>query len=230
MAASESEWTVLRVLDWTRGFFSARSFDSPRLDAEVLLAHVLGLERVMLYARHDQPLNDNERSQLRGLVQRRAAGEPVAHLTGTREFWSLPFAINRDVLVPRPDTETLVAHTLDRLPSAAAQVVDVGTGSGCIAAALAHERKQLRVLAVDVSDATLAVAQKNFVSLSLDTRVSCQKSNLLTNVSLPTKADAIVANLPYIPCQEIQGLAKEVRHFETQVSIGRGRRRSRAYP
>ena len=141
-------WTILRVLTWTEQRFNERGLGTPRLDAQVLLAHVLQKDRVYLYTHFDQPLQPPELAAFRALIQRRLAGEPVAYLVGTKEFRSLELHVDARVLVPRPDTETLVDVAL-ALVGDEGRVVDIGTGSGAIALALKQARPALEVLAVD---------------------------------------------------------------------------------
>lgn len=212
MSAPDRVWTVLDLLRWTTDFFTARGLDSPRLDAEVLLAFALGGDRLRLYVEFDKPVQEPERTRFRELVRRRADERvPVALLTGTREFWSLSLAVTSDVLVPRPDTETLVAAVLERLADTEAElrVLDVGTGSGAIALALASERPKAKVLATDVSAAALEVARANAESLGLADRVTFAEGDLYTPAG-ETRFDCIVSNPPYLGEAERAGLAPEL--------------------
>jgi release factor glutamine methyltransferase len=223
---ADETWTILKVLDWTRKWFAERQIEPARLEAEVLIASALGLTRVMLYAHFDRPLDDAERDRIRGLVRRRATGEPVAYLVGEREFWSLDFEVGPGVLVPRPDTETLVEEALvelDAIDAAAGRIADVGTGSGCVAIALAHERKQLTVFALDRSPEALAIAGRNVARHGLEDRVRLRPSDLLAG--LPEEArplDLVVANLPYIPTGDLAGLPRDVRDFEPRLALDGG--------
>ncbi|HEY2743861.1 MAG TPA: HemK/PrmC family methyltransferase, partial [Polyangia bacterium] len=161
-------WTILAVLQWTEKRFAERRIGSPRLDAQLLLASVLGKDRVHLYTHFDQPLEADELARYRALIQRRLGGESVAYLVGKKEFRSLELAVDARVLVPRPDTEVAVEAALAVLPAdGAARVVDVGTGSGAIALALKKERPALEVLAVDRSPDAAAVARNNAERLAL---------------------------------------------------------------
>ncbi|MFO0573321.1 MAG: HemK/PrmC family methyltransferase [Polyangia bacterium] len=294
-------WTIRRVLTWTQQHFAARRIPSPRLDAELLLAHCLGKPRVALYTHYDQPLEPSELERFRGLIRRRVAGEPVAYLIGQKEFYGLPLRVSAAVLIPRPETEHLVEEALRLLAalapparleavpqspdapdetdsptttdspgatdaaataagapglelqtqatpgleltvhydppaaeaasedtSAAAEpvaarpepdaattaaggpvVVDVGTGSGAVALALKHSRRELRVLAIDRSPEALAVAADN--AARLDLAVEFLEGDLLAPLPADVRPDVIVANLPYIPTAEIAGLMPEVR-------------------
>jgi release factor glutamine methyltransferase len=210
LTTPKASWTILDVLVWTTARFGERGIASPRLDAELLAAHGLGLSRVQLYTQFDRPLDASELAGLRELVKRRQAGEPVAYITGRKEFWSLDLAVDARVLIPRPDTETAVEEALERLPTdATGRVADVGTGSGAIALALARARPGLAVLASDVSPEALAVARGNAERLAL--AVTFVEGNLLAPLLPLGPFDLIVANLPYVPTGEVPGLAAEVR-------------------
>ncbi len=209
-AAPARSWTVLEVLRWTTQRFTERGLDSPRLDAELLAAHAFGMTRLRLYAEFDRPLLAEELTALRDLVKRRQAGEPVAYLTGHKEFWSLDLAVDARVLIPRPDTETLVEVALDVLAiDVDAQVADIGTGSGAVALAIAKQRPRAQVTATDLSDDALNVARANATQLGLN--VTFRSGNLLASIPSDARFHLIVANLPYIPSADIPGLAPEVR-------------------
>ena len=213
-AAAPDIWTVVALLRWMEGHFRARGLDSPRLDAECLLAHALGLSRLDLYLQHDKPVVESERAALRELVRRRARERvPVAQLTGRKEFWSLPLAVDGNVLVPRPETETLVETALTFLPDPEGEyrILDVGTGSGAIALALAHERRKARVLATDVSAAALEVARGNACRLGLADRVSFAAGSLLEPAA-GQRFDLVVSNPPYLALGEAAGLPPELAH------------------
>ena len=155
-AVASKTWTIREVLDWATRDFTSRGIDSPRLDAELLVAEALGTDRIGLYLDLHRPLLENERSAIRPLVARRRAREPVAYILGRRDFFGRRFQVTRDVLIPRPDTETLVEAALERIPETLpCRVVDVGTGSGAIAVTIAAERPRAVVTATDVSEAAL---------------------------------------------------------------------------
>ena len=156
------EWTVRRVLDWTTAHLKQHGSETPRLDAEILLAHARGCRRIELYTRFDEPLTDAQRAVMRDLAKRRAKSEPVAYLVGHREFFSLDLRVTPDVLIPRPDTETLVVELIDAARAVESpRILDLGTGSGCIAIAAAVNLPSARVTATDLSDAALAIAREN---------------------------------------------------------------------
>ncbi len=211
---SEKRWTVLELLKWTTDYFKAKGIDTARLDAEILLGFALGIDRLRLYLDFDKPITTEERTRFRELVKRRADERvPVAYLTGVREFWSLPLAVTPDVLVPRPETETLVEAVLAELPDVEAELTafDLGTGSGAIALALAKERPKLRVVAGDLSAAALAVAQRNAEALGLADRVRFVQGDGFAPV-LGQRFDVIVSNPPYLAEAEAGQLEPELAH------------------
>jgi release factor glutamine methyltransferase len=185
--------------------------DSARLDAEVLLAHVLDKPRSHLHAWPEKSLSNDELVLFERLLERRAAGEPVAHLTGWREFWSLPLAVTADTLIPRPDTEILVEQVLSLLPAGQSlRVADLGTGSGAIALALAHERPRWRLYALDCSPACIMIAQRNARRLALESPVFLIGNwcSAFAGASL----DAIVANPPYVASDDPHLRQGDVRY------------------
>jgi release factor glutamine methyltransferase len=190
-------WTIRDVLAWTAGHLAERGSDTARLDADVLLAHALGTDRLHLYLDPDRPLSAAERDAYRELVRARAGGAPVAHLTGEREFWSLPFRITPDVLIPRPDTEVLVEQALTRMEADTGRAADLGTGSGCIAAALVHDRPGWRLDATEVDPAAAAVARDNLQRLDLAQRVTVYEGEWLAPLA-HAQYDVIVSNPPYV--------------------------------
>lgn len=212
--SADRTWTILELLKWTRDHFEAKGIDTPRLDAELLLAHALGCDRLRLYVEFEKPVTPEERASFRTLVRRRAEERvPVAYLTGVREFWSLPLAVTPDVLIPRPDTETLVDAVLGRLPDRSAElaILDLGTGSGAIALALARELPRAAITASDLSTAALAVARKNAEALGLADRVRFVAGDGFAPLA-GERFDAIVSNPPYVAEAEAASLAPELRH------------------
>jgi release factor glutamine methyltransferase len=187
-------WTVGRLLDWTAPFFQKKGIDSPRLDAEILLAHVLGCARITLYTGYDRPLSESELAAYRALVQRRAKQEPVAYLVGSQGFHEIELKVDRRVLVPRPETELLVELAAKRAP---ASVLDVGTGSGAIVLALLHVLPALTAVATDTSADAIAVAQDNARRLGLEARVQFRVGDYYAPVHGQRFA-MIVSNPPYV--------------------------------
>jgi release factor glutamine methyltransferase len=213
-AATARTWTVLELLRWTKDHFAARGIESPRLDAECLLAHALGTDRLRLYLDFDKPVEAAERARFRELVRRRAdERRPVAQLTGRKEFWSLAFEVTPDVLVPRPETEGLVAWLLDQLPDREAElsVLDLGTGSGAIAVALATELPKARITATDLCASALAVAERNARAHGVADRVRLLAGDGFGPVA-GERFDAVLANPPYVAEDEAASLAPELRH------------------
>lgn len=212
-------WTVLKVLQWTAGYLKEQGIEGARLDAELLLTEVLQLDRVGLYVNYDRPLEATELAAYRQLVGRRARREPVAYILGRSEFWSLPLAVRSDVLIPRPDTEVLVEEALQRAGSEN-RILDVGTGSGAIAIALAHELPKAQLVAIDLCDAALAVAQENARSNSVAERITFQQGDLQHLPSGPF--ELIVANPPYIPQGDLASLQPDVRDYEPHLALAGG--------
>jgi len=222
--ASGEPWTIRRVLTWATDDLKKRGFPSARLDAELLLCHVLRVDRIRLLVDADRPLEKTELTRYRELYQRRRAGEPIAYLLGVREFYGRPFRVDRRVLVPRPDTETLVEVALARTRhiSLSARVLDLCTGSGCVALSLARERPTTCVLGLDVSEDAATLARENLVRLGA---VNCAigVSNLFEALrGRDASFDLITANPPYIPDDEIATLMVDVRAFEPHLALAGG--------
>lgn len=216
-------WTVKRILDWTIPHLKSQGSESPRLDAEILLAHARGCPRIQLYTNYDQPLTDPQRATMRDLVKRRAAAEPVAYLVGHREFFGLDFRVTKDVLIPRPDTETLVVDAIETLkPQAAPRVLDVGTGSGCIATALAVNCPNAEVTAIDLSQSALDIAQTNANMHNVAGRIRWLCGDLFAPLNANEHFDLIASNPPYIASAEIETLAADVRLHEPRSALDGG--------
>ncbi|MDX1962582.1 MAG: peptide chain release factor N(5)-glutamine methyltransferase [Pirellulales bacterium] len=234
-------WTIGRLLQWTADFLKKQGSDTPRLDAEVLLAHCRNCQRIMLYTAFDEVASDELRNQYRELVKQRAAGRPVAYLVGKREFYSLPFLVTPDVLIPRPETEFLVVKALDILkersaalaesgqPGEPAAVADVGTGSGIIAITIAKHAPPLMlngirapgadVTAIDNSPAALEIARQNAASLGVAERVTFVEGDLLAGFDDRPRWDLVLSNPPYISEPEYAALDKTVRDYEPRGAL-----------
>lgn len=216
-------WTVGRLLGWTADFLKRKGAESPRLDAEVLLARVLDWQRVQLYTHFEDEVGERARSEFRELVRRRAEGTPVAYLVGRKEFYSLPLAVSPAVLIPRPDSEFVVVEFLAATKALeAVSALDVGTGSGCLALAGTKHHKGARFLATDLSVEALAVAEANAQALGLADRITFRSGNLYEPASDSGPFDAIVSNPPYIATAEIATLEPGVRLYEPHSALDGG--------
>ena len=213
--------TVLEVLQSTTGYFQKRNIESPRLNAEHLLAHVLGRKRIDLYLEFERRLPESELTPLRELVKRRGSGEPLQHLLGTVEFCGRSFRCDKRALVPRPETEQLVELLISHFKSEIthSRIIDLGTGSGVIALTLAVEFPKAEVVGADISENALLLASENAERLGLADHVRFVRSNLLENVQ--PDFDLIVANLPYVSTEDRQNLSREVLH-DPEVALFAG--------
>jgi release factor glutamine methyltransferase len=213
--------TVLEVLQSTTAYFQKRHIENPRLNAEHLLAHVLGRKRIELYLEFERALLESELMPLREIVRRRGAREPLQHLLGTVEFYGRTFGCDKRALVPRPETEQLVELLISRFKSeiSHSRMIDVGTGSGVIALSLAAEFPEAQVVGADISEDALMLARENAERLGLADRVRFQRSNLLENVQ--PGFDLIAANLPYVSTEHRRNLSREVLH-DPEVAVFAG--------
>ncbi|MBB83626.1 MAG: protein-(glutamine-N5) methyltransferase, release factor-specific [Deltaproteobacteria bacterium] len=232
-AGREKTWTVLELLTWTTDYFKRAGIDSARLDAEVLLAHALETERLRLYIDYEKPVLQEERDAYRVLVQKRAQERiPVSQLLGEREFWSLGFKVTRDVLTPRPETETLVEWALSKATTDTQEggqaseqpgdlrILDLGTGSGAIALALASELPHAALTATDLSPAALQVAAKNADELRTGERIRFLEGDLFEPVA-KEEFDLIVSNPPYVAREDESSLPPELSH-EPEIALFAG--------
>jgi release factor glutamine methyltransferase len=218
-----SSWSVGALLDWTARHLAKKGSEFPRLDAEVLLAHALDCRRIDLYTRYTETASEEGRARFRDLVRRRVEGCPVAYLVGRKEFFSLTFEVGPDVLIPRPDTECLVVECL-RLAKGqtAPRILDVGTGSGNLAVAIAHQHKAAQVTAVDRSGAALVVAARNAARHGVAERVRFLEGNLFEPLTAGERFDFIVSNPPYIPREALPSLMPGVRDYEPHLALDGG--------
>ena len=220
------EWTVKKLLEWTTEYFTKNGSESSRLDAEILLSHVLNWSRIQLYTEFEFQPDGTERSQFRELIKRRAAGVPVAYLIGTKEFYSMDFLVTPDVLIPRPETEFAVVRSLDLLRNLGnsgepLRCLDLCTGSGAIGIALAAQEPRLHVTASDISRPALAIARENVQRHQLEDRVQLLESDLFG--AIPTRPfHLIVSNPPYIGLQEEKSLSSDVVDHEPRVALFSG--------
>jgi release factor glutamine methyltransferase len=217
-----SLWTVGTVLQWVTQKFREQKLDTPLLDAQILLGHVLGCDRVGLYVHYDAPLREVERERFRGLVKERLTGKPVAYLVGQRHWYDLTFFVDERVLIPRPETECLMDVALTLFPSPYKELplrcLDLGTGSGCLAITLAKKFPQAQVTAVDISAGALDVARKNAEDLGVASQVTFVCENMLQTKFEPAW-DIVLTNPPYVTEDDWKTLSPEVRDFEPKLAL-----------
>jgi release factor glutamine methyltransferase len=219
----DGPWTIGRLLTWTTDYLKLRGSESPRLDAEVMLAHVLDWQRVQLYTHFEEEVSERARGGFRELVRRRAEGAPVAYLVGRKEFYSLAFEVSPAVLIPRPESEFVVVEFLALAKGLASlRAVDVGTGSGCLAIASAHRLPEVRFVAIDISKEALEVARLNAAKHGVLDRIDFRQGDLLGPVANDGPFDAIISNPPYIASEEISRLEPGVRDHEPRTALDGG--------
>jgi release factor glutamine methyltransferase len=223
----EKLWDVVSLLKTSADHFKQKGIDDARLNVELLLSHILALKRFDLYLNFDRPVSPRELEQFRGLVRRRLGGEPLQYIIGYEEFFGLRFKVDKRVLIPRPETELLVESVIDELgkPAEPMSILDVGTGSGCIAVALAKTLQSASITAVDVSEEALELAQENAALNGVSEKIRFLQADALSPdfaalFSAPSKPfDALVSNPPYIPISEKNSLQKEVRDHEPERAL-----------
>lgn len=221
--SSPEVWTVRRILEWTTAHLSKHGSESPRLDAEILLAHSRKCKRIELYTRFEDVLTEEQRGTMRELVQRRAKAEPVAYLVGKREFYGLPFRVTADVLIPRPDTETLVMELLTLAKGMESpRILDVGTGSGCIAVAIAANMKSACLTAIEISAAALQVAQDNAEANKVADQITFLAGDGFSPLNAEATFDFIISNPPYVAEGEFDQLQADVRLHEPKLALVSG--------
>jgi release factor glutamine methyltransferase len=207
-------------MDWTENHFQQKGLETPRLEAQLLLAHALNCRRVELYTRWDEVVSDGPRGQFRELVKRRLDGCPAMYLIGRREFYALEFEVSPAVLIPRPETEVLVTEALQHVKdNPEARILDIGTGSGCIAIALAFQNKTARVTATDISPEALEVARRNARKHRVTDRTQFIQGDLLQAVPNGERFDVIVSNPPYVTQAEWEQLPVHIREHEPKLAL-----------
>jgi release factor glutamine methyltransferase len=225
--SSDEPWTIGRLLSWTTDFLRQHGADSPQLDAQLLLAHARHCRRIELFTSYHDVASDDVRREFRELVRQRAAGKPVAYLTGSREFYSLEFRITPDVLIPRPETEFVVVALLDLVKARdatapAVTIADVGTGSGILATCAALHVPQSRVWATDISPEALKVAKENCQRHAVAERIEFREGDLLNPVATDVPFDFVLSNPPYVSEQEYAELPRDVREYEPRQALVAG--------
>lgn len=211
--------TLLDVVKRTTEFFGKHGIESPRLNAELIIAHALGVGRMQIYLQFEQVLTDAQLEVIRPLVRRRSQREPLAYVLGTAAFGDLTLKVDRRVLVPRPETEQLVELVKDSVPTPPATILDLGTGSGNLALALAKLFPEARVVAVDASDDALALARENAAATGLAERVDFRSSDWFAAIAADERFDVIVGNPPYLTEEELTTAAPEVRVHEPRAAL-----------
>ena len=223
MSIQHTPLTILDIINKTTLFFKQKNIENPRLNTERLLSALLNIDRVQLYLQYDRLMNRDETEQFRDYVRRRAEKEPLQYIVGETEFMGLKFKVTPDVLIPRPETEILIEKILslkDSLSITNPTIWDIGTGSGCIAIALAHYWPECEIIASDVSDSSLNIAEENASLNNIKNRINFLKHDILRDpVDLITQPDIIVSNPPYVSLIEYENLADEIRLFEPKIAL-----------
>ncbi len=220
-------WTLLDLVTWGTTYLTEKGFNDPRLNIELLLSHVLHLQRIQLYTNFDRPLSENELGMFKELLKRRLSHEPLQYILGETEFMGLKFAVDPRVLIPRPDTEILVETVINKIkksfsPTDDVRVLDIGTGSGCIAISLAKLLPNTTVTAIDISSEAIDLASVNAEKNGLFDKIYFLKKNFLTDHSGDEKFHCIVSNPPYISNGEYDLLPSEVKKFEPRMALADG--------
>ncbi|WP_459914384.1 peptide chain release factor N(5)-glutamine methyltransferase [Desulfocicer niacini] len=222
-------WTLLDTMTWTISYFKDRDVDSPRLTAEILMCHCLAMDRLSLYLEYDRPLNPEELACYKALIKRRLQGEPVAYITGRKGFWDIEVSVSPRVLIPRPDTETLMETGLSAIKDLQEiqahrplKILELGSGSGALIISLARAEPGHQYVAVDVSPDAAATTLENARSLDCVPGVSVVSGSWFEPFSMDVRFDVVVSNPPYIPTRDIETLAPEIRHHEPRLALDGG--------
>jgi release factor glutamine methyltransferase len=217
---AEKIWSLLELIHWTTGYFREKEIENPRLNVEVLLGKILNMPRVDLYVNYDRIMSPAELADFKAFIQRRLGGEPLQYIIGETGFYGLTIELSPRVLIPRPETELLVETALESIDEKTSSLADLGTGSGCIALAIASNSPEIKITATDRDEEILDVARNNARRLELDHRIEFIKSDMLREILPPEKeVDIIVSNPPYISEEEYQTLDDEVRLFEPTAAL-----------
>ena len=229
--STDPEWTIIKLLKWTTSYFESHDIDSPRIEAEILLAHALQLKRIDLYLQYDQPLSSNELSRFKDYIKRRINREPVAYIVGSKEFWSMDFLVTKDVLIPRPETEFLVETAANLLPQDSAsnpiltpkRILELGTGSGAVILALASMRPCHLFFASDRKTSAVKLAKQNATHHGLNSKISFICASWFRSFKDKRPLfDMVVSNPPYIPSSVIGRLQPEIVKYEPISAIDGG--------
>ncbi|MEW4454351.1 peptide chain release factor N(5)-glutamine methyltransferase [Bremerella sp. JC817] len=215
-------WTIGRLLNWTTDYLTSKGSEEARLEAQLLLCHALNCQKIQLYTRFEETVDEDNRAKFRELVKQRAAGIPVAYLLGDSEFYSMAFEVTPDVLIPRPETEHLVIETLDRIKGRSGEslrLLELGTGSGIIAVSIAKHAPRVTCLATDISGKALVVAQRNATKHKVDDRIEFAEGDLFAAVPDGEKFDFIVSNPPYVAESERAMMDAQVIAHEPHLAL-----------
>lgn len=218
-------WTITRLLDWTTDYFKKQNIEWPHLEAEILLSHSLSLKRIELYTQHERVLSKDELADFKILIKRRSQNEPIAYIAGYQPFMGLDILVDKNTLIPRPETEQMVELVIDIIKrttnhDSRSTIADIGTGSGCIAVSLAKYLPQVKLIGVDTSTQAIEVAEKNAKKFQLSDRCQFKTGNLLEPIT--EKVDLIVSNPPYIPTAVIETLEANVKDYEPRQALDGG--------
>ena len=218
------EWTLIKLVQWAAGYFESHHIDSPRATAEILLAHAIGAKRIDLYLRYDQPLNSDELDRFKTLIKRRTNREPVAYILGYKEFWSMDLEVNRNVLIPRPETECLVEKALESLAADPKRghksILDLGTGSGAIVLALASENSRHSYVGTDISSDAIRIARRNCRRHEVGAKIRFMVADWFNAFDAKSGIfDLIVSNPPYIRSEDLKRLQPEIHAFEPVAAL-----------
>jgi len=220
-------WTIQKLLNWVTGYLTEKGIDSPRLSAELLLSHVLGLKRIELYTQHDKIVAGQDLDMLRDMVKRAGQNEPIAYLVGKTEFYSMEINVTPDCMIPRPETELLVQRAIEflRTRDGVQFICDLCTGSGCIAAVIAKNFPNAHIIATDICDAALAVAASNVQKYQLQDKITLLSGDLFDPI-IPqldvSKFDLIVCNPPYVSSAEYEKLDRNIKDYEPRLALFAG--------
>ena len=211
-------WRIIDIINWGEKYLKDRSFDSPRNEIEILLLHLIGCKKIDLYLDFEKVIKPEDLITLRGWIKRRVNREPIQHIIGHSEFYGRRFIVNQDVLIPRPETETVIDISIDALSKKTTPVIiDIGTGSGCIGITLALEIPHSKVFAIDISEAALSIAKKNAAIYNLK-NIEFIKMDFLSE-DIKHNVDLLVSNPPYIPQKEISSLMRDVKDYEPMLAL-----------
>jgi len=223
---NDKVWTIKDILLWTTDYFIEKGVESPRLNSEILLSHILNFDRVSLYTNYSRPLSKDELYRYRELIKRRANREPAAYILNRKEFWSIPLKVNRNTLIPRPETEIVVESVNEFIKKSGynriVNILEVGTGSGNIPIAIASENKNVNIFSVDISFESLKIAYQNVVENNFDDKIFLINGDIVSSIKFKKFFDIILSNPPYIKTSDIQNLQREVKDFEPLSALDGG--------